>query len=84
MKKIISFFLWITLIYQYAVAQSGPYSIAAIPEAIKNKASVITHLENIELEVEDLDKITYSVHKIFTVMNEEGKQDLEFYAPTSK
>jgi Domain of Unknown Function with PDB structure (DUF3857)/Transglutaminase-like superfamily len=84
MKKIIPFFLLITLTYQFAIAQSWAYSLATIPEAIKHKASVITHLENIDMEVEDLDKITYRVRKIFTVMNEEGKQDLEFYAPTSK
>jgi hypothetical protein len=83
MKKITGFLL-ITLVCQYATAQSWAYSLASIPEAIKNKASVITHLENIDMEVEDLDKVTYSVHKIFTVMNEEGKQDLEFYVATSK
>ena len=45
---------------------------------------MITHLENIDLEVEDLDKVTFSVHKIFTVMNEDGKEYLFFNEYTSK
>src|SRR5436189_3023651 len=84
MKKITGFFLLIMFAYQHATAQTWTYSLASVPELIKNKASVITHLENINLEVEDLDKVTYSVHKIFTVMNEDEKEALFFYQYTSK
>ena len=84
MKKITGLFLLILFVCQYAVAQSWAYSLASIPETIKNKASVITHLENFDLEVEDLDKMTYSVHKIFTVLNEDGKRSLGFAEYNSK
>jgi len=84
MKKITGFFLMILFAYQEASAQSWAYSLASIPEAIKNKASVIMHLKNINLEVEDLDKVTLSVHKIFTVMNEDGKESLLFNEYNSK
>ncbi|MEP7371818.1 MAG: DUF3857 domain-containing protein [Chitinophagaceae bacterium] len=84
MKKISSLFLLIVFAYQYATAQTWAYSLATIPEAIKNKASVIKHLENIDLEVEDLDKVTLSIHEILTVMNEDGKESLFFSAPNSK
>lgn len=84
MKKIIGFFLLVAFTSQFVSAQSWVYNLATVPEAIKHKASVITHLENIDLEVEDLDKVTLNVHKIFTVMNEEGKQALLFNEYTSK
>lgn len=85
MKKITGFFLLIAFVVcQYAAAQSWAYSLATIPDAIKNKASVITHLENIDLTVEAIDKVTLSTHKIFTVMNEDGKRALIFNEYTSK
>lgn len=85
MTKIILSFLWISLICQSAPAQSPwAYSLATVPDSIKNKASVITHFENIELEVEGLDKARFSVHKIFTVVNDEGRQALLFNQYTSK
>jgi Domain of Unknown Function with PDB structure (DUF3857)/Transglutaminase-like superfamily len=84
MKKIIGFFLLLALTSQLAAGQSWAYSLATIPEAIKHKASVIKHLENIDLEVEDIDKVSLNVHRIFTVMNEEGKESLFFAEYSSK
>ena len=84
MKKTTGVFLLIAFINQFATAQSWAYSLATIPEAIKHKASVIKHLENIDLEVEAIDKVTLNVHRIFTVMNDEGKHALFFTEYTSK
>ena len=84
MKKNIIHSLWLTLAYLSAAGQSVSYNLTTVPEAIKNKASVITHFENIDIEVESLDKITLSVHRIFTVVNEEGKSALVFNENSSK
>jgi hypothetical protein len=76
--------LFFILLYVSARGQSWPYSLAAVPEAIKNKASIIMHLEDITVEVESIDKITVSVHKIFTVTDEDGKDALMFNEYISK
>lgn len=83
MKKITFYFLSFCVAVISAGAQ-GPYSLSSIPESVKNKASVITHLEDFDLEVEGLDKTNLKVHKIFTVMNEEGKDALFFNEYSSK
>ena len=83
MKRII-ILLSFTLLYISAHAQTWPYSLAAVPEAVKNKASVIIHLEDIQVEVESIDKITVSVHRIFTVTNDDGKDALMFNEHISK
>lgn len=64
-------------------AQHGPELLAAIPDSLKNKAAVITHLESFDLEVESIDKAVLKTKKIFTVMNEEGKGALLFNEYTS-
>lgn len=84
MKKIIGNLFFSCLLCFSAKCQSPQYSLANVPESIKNKASVITHLENYDLEVESLDKASLSVHKIFTVVNEEGKRALMFFEYTTK
>lgn len=60
------------------------YNLAMVPESLKTKANVVTHLENINLEVSGLDEMKLSVHKVFTVVNEEGKNALTFKKYTSK
>src|SRR5436190_223632 len=84
MKKIIGNLFFSCLFCFLAKGQPPLYSLANVPETIKNKASVITHLENYDLEVESLDKASLSVHKIFTVVNEEGKGSLLFFEYTTK
>jgi transglutaminase-like putative cysteine protease len=85
-KKINSLLVFILVSFGNlsAMAQSEIFSLAAVPEAIKHKASVITHLENIDIKVESTDKLILNVHKIFTVVNEEGKNALLFNEYSSK
>jgi len=82
--KIVRVSLLLIIVLHFSAAGQGPYSLSAIPENVKNKASVVVHLEDINLNVESLDKATWTVHKIFTVVNEEGKGALLFNKPTSK
>lgn len=67
-----------------AAAQPGIYSLANIPEPVKNKASVIVNSENIDLEIESINKATYKVDRIFTVVDEEAKGALIFNEYSSK
>jgi hypothetical protein len=67
-----------------ATTGAQPVNLAGIPEELKNKASVIVHLDNTEIEVESLDKATVKVHRIYTVLNEDGKSDLRFSEYTTR
>ena len=69
--------------YLASTAQTT-FSLANVPDALKNKAAIITHLETMNLEVEDLDEATLQVRKVFTVLNEEGKHALFFNQYTTK
>src|SRR5258705_1873509 len=83
MKKILVNLIFITGVAVTALSQ-GPYDLKVVPEAIKNKASVIVHLESAQYEVENLEKASLSVHRIFTVVNEDGKKELFFSQGTSR
>jgi transglutaminase-like putative cysteine protease len=84
MKKYFSCLILFSLTSFYTSAQAGIYSLLSVPDSIKKNASIITHYEKIDFEVEDLDHTTQKVHKIFTVLNEEGKDALLFQEYTSK
>ena len=84
MKKTAITSILFCLGYFFAAGQGKPYDLTTVPESVKNKASVVTHLEDINLEVESLDKMTLRVHKIFTVVDEDGKAALLFSENTSK
>jgi hypothetical protein len=67
-----------------STAQTISYDLANVPEAVKKNASVIKQYENILFEVTDIDRASLSVHKILTVVNEEGKRALSFAEHSSK
>lgn len=83
MNKIISPLL-LSFIWLNISGQSIIYNLANIPEAIKEKASIIVHTENIDLKVESFEKATLTVQKIFTILNDEGKHALFFNEYSSK
>ena len=60
------------------------YNLSAVPDSIKKGAVVITQYENKLFTVEDINDATLKVHKIYTVVNEDGKDALEFHVYTSK
>ncbi|MBC7949358.1 MAG: DUF3857 domain-containing protein [Chitinophagaceae bacterium] len=65
-------------------AQKFPYDLAAVPDSIKNKANVVVHLDNTEVNVESDDKVTVNIHKVYTVLNDEGKGALFFQEFSTK
>jgi Domain of Unknown Function with PDB structure (DUF3857)/Transglutaminase-like superfamily len=84
MKKHIINFLLLSLFCLRATAQPPAFNLNTIPEAVKTKASVIVSLEDIDLKVESPENATLTVHKIFTVLNEEGKAALLFTEYSAK
>ena len=60
-------------------AQSGNYNIASIPEAMKKNAFSVVRDERIEFEVKAVDKAYLNEHRVVTILNEAGKQELFFY-----
>jgi hypothetical protein len=60
------------------------YNLDNVTQEVRNGADVIVHFENIEVEVESLDKVVIKSHKIYTVINEDGKSELLFHVYASK
>jgi hypothetical protein len=84
MKKYFIILVFLSIDITYSFAQPGIYSLLTVPDSIKKNASVITHFEKIDYDVEDLNSSTCKVDKIFTVLNEDGKQALVFNEYVSK
>ena len=82
-KKLL-FSLFLCLVCISILGQPEHYTLANVPEAIKKNAAVVTLFENINVEVESLDKMNIKTHKIFSVLNEDGKMDLPFHQYSSK
>src|ERR1044072_2007777 len=60
------------------------YALSSMPDIVKKDADIIKRYENIEFEVKDIDRSSYTVHQIVTVMNEKGKNALHFAEYTDK
>ena len=65
-------------------AQSSYYDASTIPAALKENAHVVTRFENIRYDVKDLDKASLSVHKIYTILDDQGRNKLFFYLYTNR
>jgi transglutaminase-like putative cysteine protease len=65
-------------------ARSQVYNAAQIPEELKKNAAVVALLNNTTVEVEDVDKATVKMQKVYIVLNEEGKETLSFAQSCSK
>jgi len=83
MKKPI-LFTFFTLLVLFVRSQTISYNLSAIPDSIKKDAKVIVQSENQIFTIEDINDATLYVHKIYTVVNEDGKDELDFFVTTSK
>ena len=52
--------------------------------ALFKNASVIKNEETTVLEITDIDRCTYTVHQVMTILNEKGKDELDFEQYTNK
>ena len=78
------FFCCLFLCAKLLAANGQVYNASSIPESLKKNASVIVHLDNTNVDIEDIDKATVTVHKIFTVLNDEAKDELMFNEYSNK
>lgn len=83
MKKI---FLSVFAVVMVALsnAQNISYSAATIPAALKEGAHVIKRYENIVFTVKDIDAASFAVHRVYTVLDDEGSSALVFREMTFK
>jgi Domain of Unknown Function with PDB structure (DUF3857) len=59
-------------------AQNKIYSAVSVPAELKKNAHSVKRDEQIEFEVRSADKAFYRVHSVVTVLNESGKEQLDF------
>ena len=81
-KHVLVFCTWLLAVCTYG--QQAIYNAALVPDSLKRGASVIVHDETLNLEVSDLDDARLKVRKLFTVLNEEGKESLFFNEYSTK
>lgn len=70
--------------FSVAKAQTPVYDAASIPESLKKNADVVKRFEQIDFEVKDIDKASYRVHQVYTVLNKDGASTLFFQEYTNK
>ena len=83
MKKGILFVFFAAIIF-CGSGQVISYNLSAIPDSIKKEAKVIVQSENQVFTIEDINDASLYVHKIYTVVNEDGKDQLDFFVTTTK
>ncbi len=67
-----------------ANAQLNIFSALTIPDSLKKDADVVVRDEYIKFTLKDINSAKYEVHKVITVLNEDGKRDLSFYYHSDK
>lgn len=83
MKIIFSFFILCSVVQKTGagIGQHHPYTYDT---ALIANASVIKNEENILLDITAIDRFTYTVHKVETILNEKGREQLDFVQYTNK
>src|SRR4030095_12640677 len=83
MQKVIILLFYILSGYS-SWCQVISYNLSAIPDSIKKNAEVVVQFESKIFTVQDIGEASLYIRKIYTVVNEDGKDALDFYVPTSK
>lgn len=65
-------------------SQAISYNLGTVPDSIKKNAEVVVQFENKIFTIQDIDEASLYVRKIYTVVNEDGKDELDFHVATSK
>lgn len=69
---------FVYFIHFYSFAQSINYSTLTIPDSLKKNADIVIRSENIKLQIKDKNTARYEVHRVVTLMNEQGSSLLSF------
>ena len=83
MKRVIVIICFISLTLS-SWCQVISYNLSSIPDSIKKNAEVIVQSESKIFTLQDIDEASLYVHKIYTVVDEDGKDALTFFVSTSK
>jgi len=83
MKIIINIML-LAFVLPCCYAQNIVYNAASMPEQLTKNAYSVIREERINFDVKAINKASYKVHKVVTVLNENGKDELEFHEFTDK
>ena len=83
MKIIFSLFILCSVVQKTGagIGQHHPFSYDT---ALIANASIIKNEENILLDITAVDRFTYTVHKVETILNEKGREELDFVQYTNK
>ena len=84
MRKSIFLLLGISFITGTLVGQDIKYDVASIPDSLKKDVAIIKRYERKVFTVTDIDRATFKVHQVFTVLNSTGKDALIFREYGSK
>jgi hypothetical protein len=71
------------LLHYAALLYSQDIQLAAVPDSLSSRASVVVHYENIVFDIKDVGKAVEKVRRIYTVVSEEGKSELVFATYTN-
>ncbi len=77
MKKTITLLI-ILFATHTGLAQANIYSVLTISDSLKKDADIVIRDENIKLSIKDKNTAWYDVHRVITVLNEQGKAHLIF------
>ena len=66
------------------IGQDIKYDVASIPDSLKKDVAIIKRYERKLFTVTDIDRATFKVHQVFTVLNSTGKDALIFREYGSK
>lgn len=83
MKKI-TLLLTVCFAVSAVNAQMEIYSALTIPDSLKKDADVVLRDEHIKFTLKDINSAKYEVHKVITVLNEQGKAALSFAYQSDK
>lgn len=78
MKKLFTI-IFANLVIVTGFGQVDVLNSATIPQALKESAHSIKREEKINFEVNDIDAAKLTVHQVFTVLDPQGEDVLEFY-----
>jgi len=76
--------LFLSFLFVHAHAQNKMYAAFSVPAELKKNAHSVIRDELIEFEVRSTDKAFYNVHKVITILDEAGKNELLFYEFSDK
>ncbi|WP_127021624.1 DUF3857 domain-containing protein [Flagellimonas beolgyonensis] len=60
------------LVAQFSISQN--YSVAEIPKEMLENADAVGRLDRMDIHIESIDKMTYSVKQVVTVLNKSGSE----------